>query len=733
MSISSTVRRIQDIMRKDPGVDGDAQRVAQLAWIIFLKVFDSYEQSAGTSVLPSALQWSTWTKEHHDVTGDRLIRFVNDHLFPGLRSLKPSSDRATLVSQAFQETTNYMRSGSLLREVIGLLEREVDFDPSGARFVIGDIYEKMLGDLQSAGNAGEFYTPRPIVDFAVEMVNPKAGERFLDFACGVGGFLVSGLKRMSEGTSPGSAAFRRALLGVSGVEKKALPHFLCITNLLLHGLDRPGAVSLDNLLTRQIHSFSSGDKVDVICTNPPFGGAEEEAVYQKFPDGLRSRETADLFVLLMMHLLRDGGRAAVVLPDGFLFGAGAKARIRQLLLSTCDVHTIVRIPKGAFNPYTGIATNILFLTKGRPTDHVWYYEHKYPVGQGSYSKTRPLRAEEFDPIRRWWTDRQETESAWLVERKALEACSLNLDQRNPFVERKRKINPTARVRKYHRLREDISQKCQSLRTALVDSFATDRLPILLDHLELMVSDSVGISSLRELVLSLAMSGHVKSGGPAIGEWPGELLAIDSVSPKTRSGLPKHWRVMRLDQLGEIVGGSTPSASDESNFAEEGGVPWLTPSDLYGHRSKWIDRGRRNLTQKGLSSCSAKVIPKGSVLFSTRAPIGYVAMAANPLSTNQGFKSVVPKVKEMSEFIYYFLLAERKLIESRASGTTFKEVPSRDMRAITVPVPPLVEQQTIVATLDRLMALCDDLEIAANESRSEHAALIENLAGYVGAR
>jgi type I restriction enzyme M protein len=438
MSLGTTIKSIQDVMRKDVGVDGDAQRIGQLGWLLFLKIFDDREQERELledyrSPIPARLQWRSWAADAEGITGDALLNFVNNDLFPTLKELPLPSrpgDPSVVVRGVFRDAYNYMKSGTLLRQVINRING-IDFNRSQDRHLFNDIYEQILRDLQSAGNAGEYYTPRAVTQFMVEMTDPRLGEEVLDPACGTGGFLVNVIEHIRSGyikTPEQEAELQRS---IHGVEKKPLPHLLCTTNLLLHELDVPTQVRRDNTLARPLRDYTPKDRVHVIVTNPPFGGEEEQGIETNFPAQYQTRETADLFLVLIMHLLKDGGRAAVVLPDGFLFGEGIKSRIKERLLEECDLHTIVRLPKGVFAPYTGINTNLLFFAKGRPTRDVWYYEHPYPPGQKSYSKTRPIRVEEFEAEKAWWGDREETEYAWRVPVEEIRKRGYNLDIKNP--------------------------------------------------------------------------------------------------------------------------------------------------------------------------------------------------------------------------------------------------------------------------------------------------------------
>jgi type I restriction enzyme M protein len=441
-NISSIVKSIQDIMRKDAGISGDAQRLEQLSWMFFLKILDDREQELALlsdyqSPLPTALRWSTWANDREGLTGDALLTFVNNTLFPTLKTLPFDDNHLTaIVRMVFDDGNNYMKNGTLMRQVINKIN-DINFNASADRHTFGDIYEQILRDLQSAGNAGEFYTPRAVTQFIVDQINPQLGEVVLDPACGTGGFLTSAIEHMRRYvTSPSDEA--RLQQSFRGIEKKHLPHILCMTNLMLHGIDIPSTVRHDNTLARPLRDWRPEERVDVIVTNPPFGGMEEDGIEANFPLDLRTRETADLFLILIIKLLKPGGRAGIVLPDGTLFGEGVKTRIKELLLNECNLHTIVRLPNGVFAPYTNIRTNLLFFTKGKPTTHVWYYEHRYPDGVKSYNKTKPIRIQEFDTLKAWWGDerdgfdsRVETEQAWRVDVADIARNEYNLDIKNP--------------------------------------------------------------------------------------------------------------------------------------------------------------------------------------------------------------------------------------------------------------------------------------------------------------
>lgn len=439
MSVRNSVKSIQDIMRKDVGVDGDAQRISQLCWMFFLKIIDDQDQELEAtkkdykSPIPKRFQWRTWAADPEGITGEELIKFVNDELFPHLKSLPRSAnggDRRRVVRDVFEDAYNYMKSGQLMRQVVNKIS-EVDFNDLAEKKHFGEIYEQILNDLQSAGNAGEYYTPRAVTAFMVDRVDPKPGEILLDPACGTGGFLTCSIRHMRERYVKKVADEKKMQASLRAVEKKQLPHMLCVTNMLLHNIEDPSFVRHDNTLARPYISYSASDRVDIVVTNPPFGGKEEDGIESNFPQHFQTRETADLFLALIVRLLRPGGRAAVVLPDGTLFGEGVKTRLKEHLLEECNLHTIVRLPNSVFKPYASIGTNLLFFTKGEPTTEIWYYEHRVPESQKAYSMTKPIRIEHFAECVKWWDHRVENEVAWKVSIEDIKSRGYNLDIKNP--------------------------------------------------------------------------------------------------------------------------------------------------------------------------------------------------------------------------------------------------------------------------------------------------------------
>lgn len=416
-NLSGFIKRLRDIMRNDAGINGDAQRIEQITWMLFLKVYDAKEsdwemnEDDYTSIIPNECRWINWAHDDKTgvaLTGDDLLDFVNNTLFPTLKNLAVTREtpiKKAIVQTVFQDANNYMKDGVLLRQVINVID-EIDFGDYNESHAFGEIYETILKELQSAGSSGEFYTPRAVTDFMAKMIEPKIGETMADLACGTGGFITSWLKELHQKveTVADEEAYSSSIYGI---EKKQFPYMLAVTNMLLHDLDVP-RIYHDNTLLRDVLDYTDDDKFDVILMNPPYGGSEKADVKSHFPADLASSETADLFMSVIMYRLKEKGRAAVILPDGFLFGTdNAKVNIKKKLLNEFDLHTIIRLPSSVFSPYTSITTNILFFAKTGPTKETWIYRLDKPEGYKNFSKTKPMKLEHFEPVISWWHQRQE--------------------------------------------------------------------------------------------------------------------------------------------------------------------------------------------------------------------------------------------------------------------------------------------------------------------------------------
>jgi type I restriction enzyme M protein len=463
-NLKGIIDGIRKIMWQDTGLNGDAQRIEQLGWMLFLKIFSDKDKELEvlndkyTSPIPDELHWDAWAGDDEGITGDELQAFVDQKLFPALRNLKIgvsddlANKRALIVREVFEGNNNYMKSGINIRKVLNKLN-EIDFNIAKDRHAFGELYETILKELQSAGKSGEFYTPRAITEFICEMINPKLGEKILDPSCGTGGYLTAAVEHLRKEANS-VEDIESLAKNIIGWEYKPLPYLLATTNLILHDIEVPN-ISFRDSLDQPLSAYTEKNRVNVILANPPFGGIVANNNEKNFPQNYRTKESADLFLVLMVHLLKKGGRAGIVLPDGSLTGGGIKARVRQKLLEDCNLHTIIRLPNSVFQPYAGVSTNLLFFTKGESTKDVWYYEHRLPEGQKSYSKTKPLLLKEFEPIKKWWKDREVSDISWKVDIQTIIDSNYDLDIKNPV-----------------KVDEEIEHSSSELMTMLESSFTT---------------------------------------------------------------------------------------------------------------------------------------------------------------------------------------------------------------------------------------------------------------------
>lgn len=470
-------------MRMDKGVNGDAQRIEQMTWILFLKVYDAKEEiwefrdDNYQSIIPDEYKWRNWAVDSKDgeaLTGNKLLDFVDNHLFPTLK--KVEIDETTPMSQvivkyAFEDAYNYQKDGVLLRQVINVID-EIDFTEYDERHAFGEIYETILKSLQSAGNSGEFYTPRAVTDFMVKVINPQLGERVADFACGTGGFLTSTLKELDK--QVGTSVQNKEIYNnsVYGIEKKALPHMLCVTNMLIHDIDNPQIIH-GNSLEKNVRDYKENDKFEIILMNPPYGGSEQDIIKNNFPMELRTSETADLFMSVIMYRLKKNGRAAVIIPDGFLFGAdNAKVNIKKKLMEEFNLHTIIRLPHSVFAPYTSITTNILFFDNTEPTKEIWIYRLDMPEGYKNFSKTKPMKLEHFESVVEWWNNREEIEVDGFPKAKRYAAEEIvnngyNLDLCGFPHEEEEILEPLELISNYQTKRAELNAKIDSVLAEII--------------------------------------------------------------------------------------------------------------------------------------------------------------------------------------------------------------------------------------------------------------------------
>ena len=512
MSLASLIKRLQDVLRKDQGVDGDVQRLNQFVWMIFLKIYDYKEEENELDddykpVIPEGFRWRDWANPltedgepdvKNQLTGPELINFVDNRLIPTLKGdaidvdgkrtvvFDSTDDRALLVKTVMGDATNLMKNGYFLREAINLFN-EVDLSQTSDSHEFSEMYENLLDGLQAMGKYGEFHTVKAITHFAVDKVNPKLGETMADWACGTGGFMVDTIehlrKQIKNGDNEGLVQLQNS---VRGGEFKPMPYRLCITNLLLHGIDLPNVRYGDSLDIKNFSEYFGDDLVDVACLNPPYGGVASDSDKMAFPANMRSSETADLFIALTVKRLKKNGRAIVVCPDGFLFGNdNAKIAIKQYLMKECNLHTIIRLPQSCFAPYTSIATNLLFFDKNGPTDETWFYRLDMPKDYKHFSKTKPMKREHFTPCDEWWDNRVEikdekidesSNETWKAKKYTFNEISnngFNMDYCGYPHEEEEILPPKELIQQYQEKRKNLNADIDKILAQITDILGID--------------------------------------------------------------------------------------------------------------------------------------------------------------------------------------------------------------------------------------------------------------------
>ncbi len=751
-------------MRKDVGVDGDAQRISQIVWLLFLKIFDDKEQEWQVTIpnykspLQTRYRWSNWAKDAEGITGEELIDFVNNDFFPALKKLATTagvSPQGRVIGSVFEDAYNYMKSGTLLRQVINTIEADVDFNSSKDRHLFNDIYEKILADLQSAGNAGEYYTPRAVTQFMVDILDPQLGDKILDPACGTGGFLTCTIEHLNKQVKNNSD-MKILQSSINGIEKKPLPHMLAMTNMMLHGIDVPTNIRHDNTLSRPLKDYTPKDRVDIIITNPPFGGIEEDGIEKNFPKKFQTRETADLFMALIMHLLRENtGKAAVVLPDGFLFGEGVKTTIKQELLNEFNLHTIVRLPKGVFSPYTNISTNILFFEKGGSTKDVWFFEHPYPEGYKSYSRSKPLTIEEFNLEKKWWggatrKSRKVTENAWKMSVKELCERNFNFDCKNPHRVAVVHANPDTLFCEYQELKNNLLEIQNELKNVLIQSLEGQQKKILKKHLDIAFFAPNGIKKLRELILTLAMQGKLVPQEPSdrptrevlkeVSKEKQKLVKdrkikhsspLPSITPEEIPyELPNGWEWVRLGEVGLINPRNNCEDDKDVGFVS---MPHISAGYSFVHTfqtKKWseIKKGYTHFQNRDVGL--AKITPcfenaKSCVFYDLPNGIG---AGTTELHIFRDIYSIVNP-----RFLLNYLKNPRYLSlgATKMTGSAGqKRVPTDFFSNNPFPLPPIKEQLRIVKKIDQLMQRCDRLEDVIRAKSLKEINLLDSVVASV---
>lgn len=765
MAVNNLVKRLQNVMRQDAGISGDAQRIEQMTWLFFLKVYDAQEDEwefksngAFHSVIPEPCRWRNWatdTKDGKALTGDELLDFVNNNLFPTLQKLPlmPSDPRAHwIVKEVFADLNQYMKNGVLLRQVVNIVD-EIDFTDVDDRHTFGDIYEGILKDLQSAGNAGEFYTPRALTDFIIETLNPRLGESVADFTSGTGGFLTSALNYLAaqRKTPQDEELWQNS---VHGQEWKPLPYLLSITNLLVHGVDEPDIIHCDSLGT-PVSSFQNKDRVSVIAMNPPYGGSTEASVKMNFPTDMRSSETADLFMVLIMKRLLTNGRAGVIIPDGFLFGTdGAKLAIKTALLREFNLHTIIRLPGSIFAPYTSINTNIVFFNnetaegaeEGFKTKDVWFYRLDMPEGYKHFSKTKPMRLEHCQPIRDWWNDRKEIivtdEEGNVLDEKSrhftaqqLIDLSCNFDQCKFPKSEEEVLPPAELLADYHKRREaldaQIDKMLSNIGRIMEGGHVDNHGGCAKVFEELALLQQSFPARLRQSILQEAISGRLVPQDP--NDEPASVLLQRIREEKAR--LVKEGTIKAKEVLEYTIDDIPYELPDNWSWVKLGEISYPIKrgkSPVYVENSQYIAFAQKCNTKKGYIDLDlAKYIEskKAETQADIYLKLGDIVINSTGTGTlgrvglfnveyPENIIGVVPDshvatVRLLSiypEYAYYFLRTCQAYLESLGEGgTNQKELKPSSIAELLFPLPPLAEQQRIVEKIEELFAEIDKLK------------------------
>ena len=758
MALTNFVKNIRNIMRNDAGINGDAQRIEQITWMLFLKVYDEKEndwefnEDHYTSFIPENCRWRNWAKDNGDgkaLTADKLLDFVNNTLFPTLKSLEVNPDtpmRSAIVRATFQDANQYMKDGVLLRQVLNVID-ELDLSNYEESHAFGEIYESILKEMQSAGSAGEFYTPRALTDFMAEMIQPQIGEKMADFACGTGGFITSWLKELDKKvkTAEDREAYARSIFGI---EKKQFPYMLCVTNMLLHDIDSPKVLH-NNSLAKDVLNYTDDDKFDVILMNPPYGGNEKNEVKRHFPSDLASSETADLFMVVIMYRLAKKGRAAVILPDGFLFGAdNAKSAIKEKLLREFNLHTIIRLPGSIFSPYTSIATNILFFNnekadgakEGFSTNKTWFYRLDMPEGYKHFSKTKPMLVDHCKPIKDWWNKRVEIVDGETGEEKSrcftaqqLLDMDCNLDQCKFPKEEEEVLRPTELLMNYHDLKGTLDKEIEAVILNIESSLDNNEAK----EIKLSIKNPCGILAnliqniperLKKSILQEAIEGRLVPQDPK--NEPASVL-LDKIR-KEKAKLAKEGKLKKKDleetpisedekpfeipeswewcHFGEIVNmqmGKTPPRGDSLHWLN-GTDSWVSISDMkdYGH----IQTTKEKVSKYAVEHIFRNKSPEGTLLMSFKLTVGRTSILDIPAFHNEAIISIYPYVdinNSFRNYLFYLLPLLSNLGDSK-DAIKGKTLNSTSLNDLLIPLPPLAEQRRIVAKIEELFEKIDKL-------------------------
>lgn len=745
MNLSTLVKRLQDIMRQDAGVSSDVQRIEQIVWMLFLKLYDSKEQEWEIvednyqSIIPDEYRWRNWAIDNKDgkaITGDEMANFIIQ-LFNTLKDLPVDENttiRAKIVREVFTDLNNYMKDGVLIRQVVNVLN-EIDLTDFKTRHAFNEIYETILKDLQSAGKSGEYYTPRAITDFMVRMLQPEIGQSIADFACGTGGFLVSALNYMKESVNDTkeNEIFQKSFYGV---EKKSLPYLLCTTNLLLHDINEP-LVIRGNTLEKNVRDYEENDKYDIILMNPPYGGTEKKSVQQNFPAELRDSETADLFMIEIMYRLKANGKVGIVLPDGFLFGNdNCKIAIRKKLVEEFNLHTIIRLPRSIFSPYTSIATNLLFFDNTKPTEEVWYYRMDLPKGYKAYSKTKPIQLKHFSEVEKWWNNRIEildeknttNETTYWKSKKytvdEIAENNYNLNLCGYPVKETEILPPDETIKRFIKNREQLETELAEMTDKLND-FLNNKNEKILDaensiadiSNELVELNQNFPESMVQSLLDSAMRGTLVSndceetGEKLFSEIKEEQKKYKIKDQKVSAvkqeeipyNIPSNWKWTKIGELEEINLGFTYRPKYETE-----GVIFLSVKDISSGK---IDLDNvKYVSQETYDNAAYGCKPKkGDILFGRVGTIGVpqIVDIDDPMCifVSLGFFRDYTNIINKKYICYWMESALFKTqVNQNVKGSAQINLNTNWLKEFMIPLPPLKIQNEIVEKLDKIIPM-----------------------------
>lgn len=756
---SGFIKRIRDIMRMDAGINGDAQRIEQMVWMLFLKVYDAKEddwelnEDNYESIIPEDLRWRNWAKADsngHAMTGDKLLNFVNNTLFPVLKGndvkegdtivyegIKVTPDtpiKKAIVKSTFEDANNYMKDGVYLRQVIDVID-EIEFDDVKESHAFGFVYEEILRELQSAGSSGEFYTPRAVTEFMALMIKPKLGEKMADFACGTGGFITSWLGQLSKQVTDTSAQ-KQLDDSIYGIEKKPFPYLLCVTNMLLHDIEVPNIYHM-NSLKHNLLDYTDDDKFDVILMNPPYGGHEDKSIQGFFPDDLASSETADLFMSVILYRLKKNGRAAVVVPDGFLFGLdNAKVNIKKKLIGEFNLHTVIRLPSSVFSPYTSITTNLLFFDNTKPTTETWFYRVDIPSDRKHFSKTKPMELKHFDDCIAWWNNREVIPDGEYFKAQKYTADYLlneqgcNIDLCGYPHEEEEVLAPADLIQKYEEKRASLNAEID--RTILALSASLNGEPVnfdtqgtisacrKMDDLHKRFPEDMKKSILQYAIQGKLVEQRLEEGTGAelykqmqaekqrlIKEKKikKEKTLVEITDDEIPFDIPETWIWIRVGDVGSWGSGATPPRTNPAYYG--GSIPWLKTGDL---NDGFIKEVPEFITELALEKTSVRLNPVGSVLMAMYgATIGKLGILEIPVTTNQACCACIPYAGMYNKYLFYYLMSMRQTYIGMAEGGAQPNISKEKIVNSILPLPPLEEQHRIVAKLEEILPLCERLK------------------------